>query len=148
MPTSDSSPPLRLEGLTKEEQRSLSSLSHLRTASPTGRPGQNITSDSDPLLRPGMRRTPAYSSSPTGAIKSRLGPTDRGRPLGKDQETDEESKAGDSNQPQHTCMTVPCDLPGMTEPKQCCRRRHFSLQCCGRRQLSYRTNTVRLPTCL
>ena len=30
----------------------------------------NNTSDSDPLLRPGMRRTPTYNSSPTGAIRA------------------------------------------------------------------------------
>ena len=45
----------------------------------------------------------------------------------------------------YTCRTVPCDLPNMTEPKQCCRCQHFPLQCCGRHQLPYRTNTVRLP---
>ena len=36
MPASDSGPPLRPE----EEQRSLPTLARLRTASPTGRPGQ------------------------------------------------------------------------------------------------------------
>ena len=35
-------PPLRPEGLTKEEQRSLLTLVRLRTASPTGRPGQTL----------------------------------------------------------------------------------------------------------
>ena len=45
----------------------------------------------------------------------------------------------------YTCRTVPCDVPDMTEPKQCCRRQHFPLQCYGRHQLLYQTNTVRLP---
>ena len=30
----------------------------------------NTTSNSNPLLRPGMHRTPAYSSSPTGSIRA------------------------------------------------------------------------------
>ena len=49
-PASDSDPSLRPEGLTKEEQRSLPTPAHLWMASPTGRPGQNTTSDCDPRL--------------------------------------------------------------------------------------------------
>ena len=69
-PASDSGPPLRPKGLAKEEQRSLLTPAHLRTASPTGGPGQTPLSDSDPRLQPGTRRTPAYSSSSTGAIRA------------------------------------------------------------------------------
>ena len=71
--------------------------------------------------------------------QSRLGPTDRGRPLGKDQETDGESKVGLTSQTSipRTILCTPAEtvlynLPGTTEPKQCCRRRHFPLQYCGR----------------
>ena len=39
-----------------------------------------------------------------------MGPTDRGRPRGEDQEMDEESKAGHSSQPQP--RTVPCTPAG------------------------------------
>ena len=42
-PAFDSGPPLRPEGLDPTS-------AHLQTASSTGRPGQNTTSDSDPLL--------------------------------------------------------------------------------------------------
>ena len=81
-------------------------------------------------------------------IQGRMGLTDRGRPLGKDQETDRESKAGRTSQtaiprtvsctpaeivlPCIPAETVLCNLPGTTEPKQCCRRRHFPLQYYGR----------------
>ena len=61
---------LRPASPTGRPQPLLATPAHLRTASPTRRPGQNTTFDSNPLLRPGMRRTPAYSSSPTGAIKA------------------------------------------------------------------------------
>ena len=83
--------------------------------------------------------------------QSRLGPTDRGRPLGKGQETDGESKATHSSQPQYQ-GPYHVHLPDSTlrpswhnRTKQCCRRRHFPLQCCGRHQLPYQTNIVRLP---
>jgi len=71
--------------------------------------------------------------------QSRLGSTDRRRPLGRDQETCGESRARRTSQttipgtiPRTPAETVLCDLPGMTEPKQYCRRRHFPLQYCGR----------------
>ena len=94
-PFSNSGPPLRPE-------RSLRSLADLRTASPTGRPGQSTTSDSDPRLRPRMRQTPTHCSSPNWRIQSRLGLTDRGRPLGKDQGTDGKRKAGRTSQNHNT----------------------------------------------
>ena len=62
-PASDSGPPLRPE-------HSLRSLARLRTASSTGRPSQNTTSDFDLRLRPGMRRTLAYISSSTSTIRA------------------------------------------------------------------------------
>ena len=45
-----SDPLLRPEGLAKE--------------------GTTLASDSDPLLRPGIHRTSAYGSSPTGAVRA------------------------------------------------------------------------------
>ena len=64
MLASDSGPPLRPEGLAKEEQHSLPTPARLsgRKAWP------NTASDSDPRIRPGMHRTHAYSSSPTGTV--------------------------------------------------------------------------------
>ena len=60
---SDSGPPLRPEG-------SLRSPARLRMASPTERPDQNTTSDSDPTSSTGDRRNPAHRSSPTGALRA------------------------------------------------------------------------------
>ena len=95
MLASDSGPPLRPEGLTKEEHRSLSTPARLsdRKAWP------NTTSDSDPRLRLGMRRIPAYSSSPTGAVGADWDqPTGDARSV-RTQEMGEASKAGRSSQP-------------------------------------------------
>ena len=61
-PASESSPPLRPE-------RSLRSLAHLRTASPTGRPGQSTTSDSNPTSSTEVRKNLAHYSSLTSAIR-------------------------------------------------------------------------------
>ena len=126
-PLSDSSPPLRPE-------RSLRSPARLRTASPTERPGQSTTSDSDPTSPTGGTQKPCSLLFSDWRNQSRLGPTDRGRLLGKDQETDGESKAGRTSQtsiPGTILCTlaeiVLCNLPGTTEPKQCCRRQHFPL---------------------
>ena len=60
-----------------------------------------LTSDSDPRLRPGMHRTSAYSSSPTGAVGA-----DWDQPTGdtrsvRTQETGRTSKAGRSSQQQY-----------------------------------------------
>ena len=44
--------------------------SHLRTASPIGRPGPSTTSDSDPASPTGVRRNPAHRSSLTGATRA------------------------------------------------------------------------------
>ena len=100
MPASDSGPPLRPEGLTKEEQRSLSTLACLWMASPTGRPGQTphlslTPSSTGDALNPCLQLFFDWRS------RSQLGPTDRERPLGEDQETNEASKAGRSSQPQY-----------------------------------------------
>ena len=81
MLASDSDPLLRPEGLAKK--------------------GTTLTSNFEPLLRPGIHRTSAYSSSPIG----RLEPTGE-RPTGdarsvRTQETDRASKAGRSSQPQY-----------------------------------------------
>ena len=71
--------------------------------------------------------------------QNRLGPTDREHPLGKDPGTNGESKVGHTSQttipgtvPYTPAETVLYDLPDTTEPKQCCRNQHFSLQYCGR----------------
>ena len=73
--------------------------------------------------------------------QSRLGPTDRRHPLGKDQEMDGESKAGRTSQtsipgtiPYTPAETVLCNLP--------------DTQCCGCRDLPYRVHMVKPPTCL
>ena len=87
MLASDSGLPLRPEDLAKEEQHSLLTPARLsdrkawprrndarfrlRPASPTRRPGQGgmtLAFDSGPHLRPGVHRTPAYSSSPIDVV--------------------------------------------------------------------------------
>ena len=108
MLASDSDPPLRPEGLAKE--------------------GTTLASDSNPPLRPGVHRTSAYSSFSTGAVGANWETTERGHPLGKDSEQAEQVRQDaqvNRNTEDHTLYTyrtVPCDLPGMTECKQCCRR--------------------------
>ena len=62
VPTSDSSPPIRSEHPHR-------SLAHLRTASPTKRPGQSTTSDSNPTSPTGVCKDLAHYSSPTGATR-------------------------------------------------------------------------------
>ena len=57
-------------GLSLRPECLLRSPAHLRTASPTGRPGPNTASGFDPCLRPEMRQTPAHCSSLTGVIKA------------------------------------------------------------------------------
>ena len=127
----------------------------LRSASPTGElasvssPPPDGLSDRKAWPKHYFRLRPA---SPNGDApnpcsllffdwrdQSRLGPTDRGRPLGKDQETDRADKAGCTSQtaipgsvPYTPVEIVLCNLPSTTEPKQCCRRQHFPLQYCGR----------------
>jgi len=96
MPASDSYLPLRPEGLAKKEQRSLPTPAHLQTASPIGRLGQM------PLPTPtGDAPNPCSLLFSNWRNQSRLGPTDQGRPLSKDQEIDVENKAGHSSQPQY-----------------------------------------------
>ena len=73
----------RPEGLAEEErcpfsifgpplrpERSLRSPARLKMASSTGRPGQNTTSDSDPMSLTEVRQNPAHCSSLTGAIRA------------------------------------------------------------------------------
>ena len=43
---------------------------------------------------------------------------------------------------------VPCNLPGMSEPKQCCGRRHLPYSVVGALKLPYQANTVNPPMCL
>ena len=99
-PIFDSGPPLR-------SARSDSSC--LRTASPTERSGQSTTSDSDSMSSTGGTQKPCSPLFSDWRNQSRLGPTDRGRPSGKDQGTNGESKARRSSQ---TMIpgTVPCHL--------------------------------------
>ena len=155
---SDSGPPLRPKGLAKEKQRSLPPPDGLsdRKAWP------NTTSDSDQRLRPGMHRTPAYNSSPTSAVRAdwdqstgdarSMRTRRQAEQVKQDAQVDRKTK----DRTLYTYRTVPighvrrvpCNLPGMSEPKQCCGRRHFFLQCYGRHQSPYQANTVRPPTCL
>ena len=135
--TSASGPPLRPKGLMKKEQHSLSTPTHLQTASPIGGPGQTPLFDSDPLLRPGMRRTPAYSSSPTSAVRANWDqPTGDVRSV-RTRKQMEKLRQGTQvirnteERTLYTCRTVPYDFPGMTEPKQCCRCRHFPYNVVG-----------------
>ena len=104
-PFSNSSPPLRPE-------RSLRSPTHLWTASLTGRPGQSTTSDSDPTSPTGVCKKPCSLLFSDWRNQSQLGPTDRGRPLGEDQETNRASKAGHSSQ-----TAIPRTIP-YTPPEQ------------------------------
>ena len=76
-PFSDSCPPLRPEG-------SLRSPAHLRTASLTGSPGQSTTFDSDPISPTRDVQNPCSRLFSDWYDQSRLGPTNRGRLLGKD----------------------------------------------------------------
>ena len=80
--------------------------------------------------------------------QSRLGPTDRGHPLGKDQGTNGESKVGRTSQttipgtvPYTPIEIVLYNLSGTTEPKQCCRRQYFPYSIVG----AINSHTVRLP---
>ena len=80
LPFSNSGPPLRPE-------RSLRSPAHLRTASPTGKPGQSTTSDSDPTSPTGVCKDPAHYSSSTGTNQpgtpARKGPGNERRKQGR-----------------------------------------------------------------
>ena len=120
--------------------------------SPTERPNWNTTSDSDPLLRPKMRRTPAYNSSSTSAIRDNWDqPTGDSRSV-RTRKWTEKARQGtqvNRNTEDHTlytCRTVPpdhvrrvlCNLPDMSEHEQCCGRRH----------LPYQKNTMGPATCI
>ena len=135
----------------KASQRKNSARFRLRPVSPTGRPSQTPLPNFDPCLRPGMHRTPAYNSSPTGAVRADWDqPTGDARSMRTRKRTEKvrhvtQVNRNSEDRTLYTCRTIPCNLPGMSEPKQCCGRRHFPLQCCGRHQLPYQTNTVRLP---
>ena len=92
-----------------------------------------LTSDSDPLLRPGVHQTSAYSSSPTDVVGANWETTERGRPLGKDPKNQAEQVRQGSqvnhnteDRTLHTCRTillghvrrVLCNFPGMSEHEQ------------------------------
>ena len=51
------------------------------------------------------------------------------------------SKRNTKDRTLYTCRTVPYDLPGMTEPKQCCRHRYFSYSVVG----AINSHTRRIP---
>ena len=120
-PAFDSGSPLRPE-------RSLRSPVRLRMASSTGRSSQTPLPTPTRVFDRGCAK-PCLLLFSDWHDQSRLEPTNRGRLLGKDQETDGESKARRTSQ---TAIpgTIPCtpvetilyDLPSTTEPKQCCRR--------------------------
>ena len=110
-----------------------------------------------------MHRTSAYSSSPTGALGADWDQPTRDARSVRTQGTGRASKAGlskvNSNTEDRTLHTyrtvptghvrrVPCNLPGMSEPKQCYGRRSFTLQYYGRHQFPYQANAVIFSTCL
>ena len=165
-PVSDSSPPLR-------SKRSLRFPALFRTASPTERPGQSTTSDSDPHLQLGDAPNSFSLLFSNWRIQSRLGLTDRGRPLGKDQRADGESKTGCTSQtmipgtvPCTPVEIVLCNLPntnsvvgtdifpysivGVINSHTVSLPPHASehRQCCRGQDLPYRVNVVQLLTCL
>ena len=133
--------------------------------SPSGRPGQGETasaSDSGPPLRPGMRRTPAYSSSPTGAIRADWDqPTGDARSVRTRKQTEKVRQATQVNhntkeRTLYTCWIVLSghvrrmlrNLPDMSEHEQCCGRRHLPYSVVGARKLLYQTSTVKPLACL
>ena len=63
--------------------------------------GTTLASDSDSLLQPGVHRTSAYSSSPTGRPKPTAEQSTGDARSVRTQETDRASKAGRSSQPQY-----------------------------------------------
>ena len=105
----------------------------------------NTTSNSDPRLRPGTRQTPAYSSSPIGAVRADWDqPTGdahsvRTRKRTEKVRQDTQVNHNTKDRALYICRTVltgyvrkvPCNLPDISEPKQCCGRRHFSYSVVG-----------------
>ena len=65
---SDSDPLLRPEGLAKEGTTLAFDCDPLFRSEGLAKEGTTLASDFDPLFRPGIRRTSAYSSSPTGTV--------------------------------------------------------------------------------
>ena len=134
-PASDSGLPLRPEGLAKQRYHS------------------------DPRLRPRMHRTPTYSSSSTSVVGADWDqPTGDARSVRTRKRTEQVRKGtqvdhNTEDRTLHTCRTVTdrTDQKGALQPSRHARTQAvlwaptFALQCCGRHQLPYPTNTVRLP---
>ena len=91
---------LRLEGLAKKERRSLPTPARLSDRKVWPR-RNNARFRLRPVSPTGDALNPCLQLFSDWRSQSRLGPTDRGRLLGEDQETDGESKAWHSSQPQY-----------------------------------------------
>ena len=126
MSASDSGPSLRPEGLASDFGPPLRSEGLANNAS-----------DSDPRIRPGIHQTSAYSSSPTGAIGADWDQSTgdarsvRTRKRAKQVKQDAQVNRKTKDRTLYTCgivpighvRRVPCNLPGISEPRQCCGRR-------------------------
>ena len=124
--------------------------------------GTTLASDSDPLFRPGTRRTSAYGSSPTGAVRA-----DWERPTGdarsvRTQGSGGADKARRSSQPQYRgsyrahlqdSIVRPCQK-GALQPSRHVKTRTvlwaptFVLQYGRRQHLPYQKNTMESTTCI
>jgi len=114
VPASDSGPPLRPEGLAKALLPTTTRVSDQGYA--------------EPLLT---------SSFSTGAVRAEWGqPTEDAHSVRTRKRTEKVRQGVQVKlqypRPYPVHLPVPCDPPSMTELKQCCRRRCFPLQCCGR----------------
>ena len=136
----------------------------------------NTASHSDSHLRPGMRRTPAHSSSPTGTIRADWDQPTRDARSVRTRKWTEKVRQGAQVKPQYwgqypihlqkqysaTSLAqqspnsvvgadiFPCSIVGAINSLTVRLPPHASRhrQCCGRRHLPYRANMVRPLTCL
>ena len=142
---------LRPKGLAKEERRPFLTSTRLSDQKASQRRNsahfRHRPTSKRPLLPKGLAKmplstptrfsdrecakTPAYSSSPTGAIRADWDrPTENACSVRTRKRTEKVRQGtqvyhNTKDRTLYTCRTVPYDLPGMTEPKQCCRHRHF-----------------------
>ena len=150
-PASNSGPPLRPEGLAKKEQRSF--LTSVRLSDQKAWPRKG------PCLRPGIHRTSAYSSSPTSAVGADWDqPTKDARSIRTRKRMKQVRQGTQVNRNTEDCTLHTCRIvtdrtcqEGALQPSRQARIQAvlwaptFALQCCGRYQLPYQTNMVRLP---
>ena len=141
---------LRPEGLAEKERRSLPTLArlsdrkaspptpaHLRTASPTGRPGQTPLPTPTRVSDWGCAKPLLTALLQTGTIRAdwdqSTGDIHSVRIRKRTEKVRQGTQVNRNTEVRtlYTCRTVPCNLPGMSEPKQCCGRRHFSYSVVG-----------------